>query len=385
MKRTGIILIWVLALLGGLLSGCGETPAPRRETGAVLPTLVTGEAESWDPEQAQNFPEGPGYTLPDANVDPGADFGEAPTAAAEEPTPPSGPVSTDPPQIDSPEDLPVPRESDLQPFLPGIPEQPGTSEPDPRTSEPEDPDQREEPDPSVLQGLLEASLAEQAGTWSVYVKNLDTGLTVCIHDEPMTAASLIKLFVAGAYYTTDPMAKNRSRCEKTDTMISTSSNDACNSLIDYLGKDTVNAFIRLSGYRDTVLNRKMLEKSDRENYSSARECGLVLESILSGEYVSAEASARLLRNLKEQQRTGKIPAGVPKGVETANKTGELSTVENDACIVWSEGGTYVLCIMSEELTDVTAARKEIVKLSELVYNYFIAESESKEPAPKTGR
>lgn len=31
--------------------------------------------------------------------------------------------------------------------------------------------------------------------------------------------------------------------------------------------------------------------------------------------------------MRQQERTGKIPAGVPENIETANKTGELSDVE----------------------------------------------------------
>ena len=68
----------------------------------------------------------------------------------------------------------------------------------------------------------------------------------------------------------------------------------------------------------------------------------MLEEVLKGEYVSEEASERILEALRDQQRTSKIPAGVPKEVETANKTGELDNVDNDAAIVWSPECTYIL-------------------------------------------
>lgn len=366
MKRTGLLVLWILALLTGLLCGCGKTPAAEPTDPAALPSLYPETGESWGPEQTQSFPEGPGYSIPDVNPDPDESFGETPTAVpGPEPTYSPDPEASGIPGLDSPEDYPGPSETIPEPY---IPENPLPSRNPTETVGPERPGPA--PDAAALQAALERALEGQQGTWSVYVKNLDTGETVSIHDEPMIAASLIKLYVAGAYYTTDPAARKEARCKQVDVMINISSNDACNSLIDYLGKDTVNTFIRLSGFKDSLLNRRMLEQSDLENYTSARECGQVLESILTGEYVSEAASARLLENLKQQQRTEKIPAGVPEGVETANKTGELSNVENDACIVWSEGGTYILCIMSEELTDVTAARREIVALSKLVYEYF---------------
>ncbi len=229
-----------------------------------------------------------------------------------------------------------------------------------------------EPEPSALELELTAKLAELPGKWSVYVKNVDTGECFCINDEPMVAASLIKLYVAGAYYSTDPQAADASRCGQVDSMINVSSNEACNSLISLLGFQTINAFIRDFGDEDSALNRKMLEQNGQENYITARACGRILEQILAGKYVSPEASERLLQNLKDQARTGKIPAGVPDGVATANKTGELTNTENDAAIVWSPGGTYVLCVLSTDLTDTASARKSIVEISRIVYDYFNA-------------
>ena len=71
--------------------------------------------------------------------------------------------------------------------------------------------------------------------------------------------------------------------------------------------------------------------------------------------------------LKAQTRTSKIPAGVPDGVETANKTGELNTVENDAAIVFKKDAPYVLVVMSSGLNDTTKARQNIVDISKIVY------------------
>ena len=91
----------------------------------------------------------------------------------------------------------------------------------------------------------------------------------------------------------------------------------------------------------------------------------MLEEVLKGEYVSGEASERILEDLRNQKRTSKIPAGVPDGIETANKTGELDNVDNDAAIIWSPYCTYILCIMS---SDAGGRISEIRKLSSMVYN-----------------
>ena len=128
----------------------------------------------------------------------------------------------------------------------------------------------------------------------------------------------------------------------------------------------VNEFAKKNGYKATQLNRKMLENNGTENYTSVKDCGKMLEKVLNGTYVSKHASERILeKGLKAQQRRSKIPAGVPSGVKTANKTGELNNVDNDAAIVWSPACTYILCIMS---SDTGGRISEIVKLSSMVYN-----------------
>ena len=56
---------------------------------------------------------------------------------------------------------------------------------------------------------------------------------------------------------------------------------------------------------------------------------------------------------------------------TANKTGELSDVENDAAIVYAKNGAYMLCVMSENLVSAADARDLIVKISEKIYEDYM--------------
>lgn len=266
-KRTCALGLCLLLTL--LLCGCANTPEAPPSAG-TLPSLAEDLPDLPAPTPDGSAPNGTAASAPD----PGRDTAEpsaAPQPGAEKPTLPesgtTGPRETVPPtepRDESPEDIPT------------------------------------EPSPaSPLEPLLTEALSGLDGTWSVYAKNLDTGETVCIRDEPMVAASLIKLYVAGAYYETDPTAENSTWCAKADAMISVSSNDACNALIGRLGIDAVNRFIRACGDTQSVLNRRMLETSDRENYMTARACGQILERIVKGTYVSRAASDRLLQNLKD--------------------------------------------------------------------------------------
>ena len=220
----------------------------------------------------------------------------------------------------------------------------------------------------TLEEDLTKEIGKLGGKWSLYLKRLDTDQVIGINDdEKMIAASLIKLFIAGEFYTLaeegELDADNFHNMP--DLMISISDNGAANALINACTMDKINEFARENGYEETVLNRRMLEWNGTENYTSARDCGRMLEEVLKGEYVSEEASERILEALRDQQRTSKIPAGVPKEVETANKTGELDNVDNDAAIVWSPECTYILCIMS---SDAGGRIPEIRKLSSMVYD-----------------
>ena len=219
-----------------------------------------------------------------------------------------------------------------------------------------------------LKKRLNEEIDKLGGKWSLYLKRMDTNQTIGINDdEKMVAASLIKLFIAGEFYTLAEEGELDADSFRSspDLMISASDNGAANTLISACTMDKINDFARENGYEETELNRRMLEWNGTENYTSARDCGKMLEKVLKGEYVSEEASERILEDLRSQQRTSKIPAGVPKEVKTGNKTGELDNVDNDAAIIWAPDCTYILCIMS---SDTGGRIAEIRKLSSIVYD-----------------
>jgi hypothetical protein len=81
-----------------------------------------------------------------------------------------------------------------------------------------------------------------------------------------------------------------------------------------------------------------------------------------------------IENLMLAQDTRyKIPAGVERcadGVRIGNKTGELDSAENDAAVVYSPGGDYILCIFSADWDSKNEALTRIQDISETVYRYF---------------
>lgn len=220
-----------------------------------------------------------------------------------------------------------------------------------------------------------------SGTWSVYAKDLKGGKDIASvnADGKMQSASVIKLFIMATAY--DEISKGKldesSVTSDISIMITNSDNDAANRLIEKLGFDTINTYIKNNGYSKTVLNREMLASTAKgDNYTSAKDAATILENIYNGKCVNKSYSQKMLNLLKQQTRKNKIPAGVPDGVQTANKTGELDTVENDAAIVFKGDTPYVLVVMSSGLSDTSKARQDIVSISKIVYGDGAGDSSS---------
>ena len=240
-----------------------------------------------------------------------------------------------------------------------------------------------------LLNQVQSLLPADNGTWSVYVCNLLKDSDGTINDTPMQAASLIKLYIMGAVYENyDELAQSHSSDgldQNISAMISVSDNDAANTLVKWLGNDDasagmekVNAFCQAHGFTSTQMNRLLLaSKENGDNYTSAKDCGTFLKQIY--QIVNGTLPSSTLANaeamyfqLKTQQRKNKIPAQLPEGVGTANKTGELDTVENDAAIIYdtAKGIDLVVCFMSENLTDTGAAQNTIATDARAIYGYY---------------
>ena len=227
---------------------------------------------------------------------------------------------------------------------------------------------------------LEEYIKSNPGQWATYIKNLKTGEITDINgDNKMTSASIIKLFVMAAAY--DQINKGQVSEENKAiilnnmrSMITVSNNDATNSIVAALGngdeaagRDIINNYVSSQGYSETSINRR-LGQSGRgtvENYTSAKDVSVLLEKIHNGEL---DNSDDMLDLLISQTRTSKIPAGVPDGVTVANKTGELSDVQNDAAIVYS-GGDYVIVTLSEGVSE-SEGIETIKKISEMTYQEY---------------
>ncbi len=235
------------------------------------------------------------------------------------------------------------------------------------------------PELKPLESKLRKELKGKEGNWSVYVKVLNNDKSFSINERSSRAASLIKLFVAGAYLSgvkKGEVKKNYESDYNLEMMISESSNDSWEALEDELG----NAYGTVGSYMVAdYIYEKGYKYTNRDttaggggigNLTSVGDVGKVLELIYKGEYVSKKDSEELLKYMKNQDHRAKIPAGLPEGVTVANKTGEIDYVENDGAIVFTDKCDYILVVMAEDVNHEMMGVPEISKVSEMVYKYL---------------
>lgn len=198
----------------------------------------------------------------------------------------------------------------------------------------------------------------------------------------MQAASLIKLYIMGAIYENYDQIIGQYGKDSVDSnlhsMITVSDNDAANTLTTYLGggnssagMQAVNSFCQEHGYTQTHMGRMLLASNDQDdNYTSVNDCGHFLIEVYKEEESSYAHASDMYALLKAQTRQNKIPAMLPDGVNTANKTGELDNVENDAGIIYDAANDLVIVFMSQNLSSAGNAQNTIASLSRTIYDYY---------------
>ena len=241
-------------------------------------------------------------------------------------------------------------------------------------------------------------LTEAGEHWAVEVMDLNSGSTMELQaEDSMQSASVIKIFIMGAVYERGvyaaecgkeliPMgeAYDGELKELLTAMIAASDNNAANELVTRLGQGdfeagaaVVNEFCKEHDFTATHLGRRFLaENPTDDNYTSAADCAAFFSGLYNGTLLNVEASGKMLELLEGQTVKGKIPAGLPNGVETANKTGEmpsgygLGSIENDVAIIMNGRYPYILCVLSNDIADNGSAQSVIRGISERTYLFF---------------
>ncbi len=233
-----------------------------------------------------------------------------------------------------------------------------------------------------LESRLVEMLDDYDGTWSVYIDVLTDNMRINIQDEPMTAASLIKLFNMVALYNEvneSRVVLNNLTRANLELMITESSNDASNEIVKiigdgnfFAGAQKVTELAHSMGATDTQEEHMLYStavKSSGRNTVSMEDCGLILRKIYEKDCISPEYDAEMLELLTKQKRRWKIPRYLPDDTVVANKTGENSKIEADVGIVFSPECDYVICICVSDYGN-EPALNIISEISRMTYDFL---------------
>lgn len=146
-----------------------------------------------------------------------------------------------------------------------------------------------------------------------------------------------------------------------EQMITISHNYATFMLLGKTSDLEVNSFIKGIG-----LNKSEMSSPPK---TTPEDIGLFYEKLYRGEIVSPEYSNQMLEVLKRQKINDRIPKYLPEAVEIAHKTGELPNIRNDAGIVFSQGGDYIIVVLTEGKS-VEQLSEKIAQISKVVYEFF---------------
>lgn len=148
-------------------------------------------------------------------------------------------------------------------------------------------------------------------------------------------------------------------------MVTLSDNTATNVLIERLGMAAITGRMKQLGLPATRLRRLMMDgaaaRRGDENVSTPAELVALLKAL------QAMPDAIALLKLPKENR---LRRGLPDGIESADKSGELDGVRVDAGIVFLKNRPYAFSVMTTYLKDEEEGERAIVEMSRLAYEYF---------------
>ena len=227
-----------------------------------------------------------------------------------------------------------------------------------------------------IEGFFPATFGEESEKYSVYVFRPGIDETpIIFQSRPMFPASMVKMFVlakamqdvkdgklsldenltvtaenivggAGslAGYGVNRQVPVRLALE---LMIKESDNTATNILIDRIGMDNLNAYLREKNYTDTQFNHKMMKAANnKSNYTSVTDLGNLFTKIYNHECVDEYYDDMMINFLLMQEDKECLPAALPVW-NIAHKTGEGDRVYHDGGICFGARGDFIIVLMND--------------------------------------
>jgi beta-lactamase class A len=154
----------------------------------------------------------------------------------------------------------------------------------------------------------------------------------------------------------------------TRLMIQDSDNIAALVLLDVIGASGANAMAERLGLQAThVVDHRVGEEGDHT--TSADDMAHLLFELATGEAVNQRVSEQALSLLEAKQSVTWLGDDLPFWVKVAHKWGDLPEARNDAGVVFTPRGSFVLAVLTEDASPEEAAGV-IARVSRVTYDYL---------------
>lgn len=172
------------------------------------------------------------------------------------------------------------------------------------------------------------------------------------------------------------IGENRTLYQLMYDMIIASSNLSTNTIIELVGAQNVTQTMRVLGAKDILVLRGVEDQKAFDkglnNTTTAFDLMLIFEKMANGQIVNKKSSEAMIKILLDQTFNEIIPAGLPKEVKVAHKTGSITGVHHDSGIIFlPDGRRYVLVLLSKGLEDEKAAIQAMAKVSVMIYHFMM--------------
>jgi beta-lactamase class A len=158
-------------------------------------------------------------------------------------------------------------------------------------------------------------------------------------------------------------------------MIIVSDNTATNLIIELLGMEKTNQLIKSLGFKNTSLNRKMMDfealKKGTDNTTTARDMAYGIKALAEQKLLSGKYTEKALYILENQQFKNKLANTIDtEKVKVASKTGELPGIEHDSAIFTHEGKTVYAAVLVDRLQNQSAGKEVLSAIGSRINQYI---------------
>jgi beta-lactamase class A len=160
-------------------------------------------------------------------------------------------------------------------------------------------------------------------------------------------------------------------------MITRSSNLATNILIEQAKAENVMKLMKTLGANDIQVRRGVEDnkafRAGLNNTTTAYDLMLLLKVIAEKKLMKAAACDAMISILSNQEFNEGIPAGIPKGVKIAHKTGSITKIYHDAAIVFPpKRKPYIIVVLTRGFEKEAEAHQLVAEISRVIWEDFNA-------------